>query len=481
MYQSPTTPRAHQLDALARLHEHPEAFALLMEMGTGKTKVILDEWGERVSRGELNDLLVLAPAGAYDNWCRISEEDPGEIQKHLDADLRYRTTVFKWKSSKKKLALGLLAVRGPRILVMNTEALSSVVAAQELCEKFLSRGCAMMVVDESTAIKSPRARRTRSVLKLGSLAACRRIATGLVAPRSPLDLYTQFEFLDWRILGFQSFYAFRARYAITKKMMFGGRKVQLVVGYRNVEELQQRIAPYSFRVLKEDCLDLEPKTYETRDVQLSAEQLRLYTEIKKYATTALDATHHVTATAVITQILRLHQLLCGQLVDELGTVHDIPERRTDELVAILEEHAGKAIIWTAYGASLNKISARLRKEFGPNSVAQFWGGNRNDREDDERRFKTDPECRFMVATPQAGGKGNTWTVANLVVYYSNTYDLEARAQSEDRPHRDGQTQKVTYVDLVARGTVDEKILQALRKKIDMATIISGDNYREWLI
>ncbi len=167
--------------------------------------------------------------------------------------------------------------------------------------------------------------------------------------------------------------------------------------------------------------------------------------------------------------------------DEERVLHEVPERRTDALVELLNEHAGKAIVWCPWHPALNRIVARLSKEFGPKSVAQFHGRNVRDRDAEERRFLSDPECLYMVATPGAGGKGNTWVVADLVVYYANNYDLEQRDQSEDRAHRVGQTRRVTYVDLIAQGTIENKVVQNLRKKIDLATAINGEQRREWLI
>lgn len=495
-YFPKTTPRQHQRDALAALAKRPageDVFAWLMEMGTGKSKVILDEWGARVTAGELRDLLIIAPAGAYRNWWRVDDEDPGEVQKHLGGDLYERVVLCPWisgagKTHQSMVESALRQTDRPRIFVMNVEALSTVSAAQEACRTFLRGGRGMIVVDESTSIKGFNSRRTLQLIGgkkvtqgIMDLAPARRIATGLVAPRDPLDLWSQFAFLDWRILGSRSFYGFRSRYAIMKKMDVGGRRFDIVVGYRDVEELHQRIAPWSFRCLKEDCLDLDPKTYSTREVTLTPNQVRMYKELKEHATAALDATTFVTATQVITQLLRLDQLLCGHVVDEQGGVHDVTENRTSEVLQLLGEHSGKAIIWTAYDRCVRKLAAAIEKEFGKESVACFWGANRTTRGEDEQRFKTDPRCRFMVATPGAGGRGNTWVVADLVIYHSNTDNLEHRAQSEDRAHRDGQTKPVHYVDLVARGTVDEKKLKALRAKINMATVINGDNYREWLI
>jgi SNF2 family DNA or RNA helicase len=255
-----------------------------------------------------------------------------------------------------------------------------------------------------------------------------------------------------------------------------------VVGFRNLEQLWGKIEPWCYRVLKEDCLDLPPKVFTTRDVTLTDAQKKAYAELKEFATTQLESLEHVSATSVITQILRLHQLLCGHLVDEQGEVHDVPERRTATLLDVLSQHDGKAIIWVSYDHTVHKLRRALAAEYKSEGVvAAFWGGNRSTRLEDETRFKTDPHCRFLIATPGAGGVGNNWTAADLVIYYSNTYDLELRAQSEDRAHRFGQDRHVTYVDLVVRDSVDEKILQALRKKIDLNLQITGDTWREWVI
>jgi SNF2 family DNA or RNA helicase len=460
-----------------------------MDMGTGKSKVIVDEWGERVEARDLSDLLIWAPAGCYRNWdLTRSPDEPSEFLKHLDPAIHDRMVCVPWVSGGgvqwKRQMDAMLACRDrPRVLVMNIEAMSSVKKAREACEEFLRSSVhgAMAAVDESPTIRNPTADRTVAVQKLGHLARVRRLLTGLVAPRSPMDLYSQFEFLDWRILGFRSFYGFRARYAVLQRMQYGGRSFLAEVAYRNIPELNEKIAPYSYRVLQEECLDLDPKVYTRRDIPLTDEQARIYRELRQYATSQISELSHVTATSVITQMLRLHQVLCGHVTDEEGVVRDIPERRTAGLLNVLEDYAGKAIIWVTYEHTLLKVAAELEKVYGPGSVARFWGGNRSTRGEDESRFKTDPRCRFMVATEGAGGRGNTWVVANLVVYYSNTPDWELRDQSEARPYRDGQTGSVTYVDLVTAGTVDEKFLQIIRKKINISTAINGDNYREWLI
>lgn len=497
-------PRAHQVEALRRVKEKPsspsdqDVFALLMEMGTGKSKVVCDEFAERVEAKELTDLLIFAPAGCYRNWdYDRGEDEPSELRKQIHPELYDKMVIAPWVSGMNKAArdrlAAMLACRDrPRALVVNVEAMGVVKKAQEAVEEFVSRGRTLAVVDESTTIKNRRAHRTRRIFELTRKAPARRIMSGLVAPRSPLDLYAQFQFLDWRILGHRAYQSFQSRYAITRPMEVGGggwhpRVIQQIVGYRNVEELHELIAPYSFRVLKENCLDLPKKQYlPLRDVPLTDEQRRIYNEIKLFATSQLASESYVTATMVLTQRIRLDQVLCGFVADESGNFHEIPERRTDTLLEVIDEVEGKVIVWTSHDYSVRKISDRLRREYGDDSVAQFWGGNRATRGADERRFKQDPACRFMVATPAAGGRGNTWVGAGLSVYYNNADDLEQRLQSEDRTHRDGLTApggagRADYVDLCARGTLDERKIKSLRAKLDISTLINGDNYREWLV
>jgi SNF2 family DNA or RNA helicase len=338
----------------------------------------------------------------------------------------------------------------------------------------------MIAVDESTIIKSPKAKRTKFINRtLAPRAVYRRILSGLPTPRSPLDLYCQFEFLHPSILGFNSFYTFRERYAVIRKMLYGGRSVPIIVNYKNTEELKRKIEPHSFRVEFRPNI---PSTYTIREVTLTDDQKRIYNEIRQFATAKLESDSHVTATIVIAQMLRMHQVLCGYTRDEVGTLHEIPERKTQELIDLLEDYAGKAIIWCSYDYSIKKISSALQKEYdNKDVVAHFWGGNVKEREAEEQKFFNDPQCRFMIATPSAGGRGRTWSNADLVVYYSSTNNLEHRDQSEQRAQGYAKTRQVDYIDLIAPGTIETKILQALREKIDLATIINGDNYKEWLI
>jgi SNF2 family DNA or RNA helicase len=471
---------AHQREALDELMGHRD-FALFMEMRTGKTATILCEFGILEAKGLISDMLVIAPAGVYRVWA-------DDMEKHLSEELRRRVKIHVYKAGagkgQREERKAFMMSRGPRVLLMNVEALSVVKEARELCLAFADQRKGMIVVDESTCIKGYSAKRTKFVSEtLASRASRRRILTGLPTPQSSLDLFSQFWFLNPTIINHSTYRSFRNKYAVIQRKPFGPRGIMIdvVVGYKNTDELAKRIAPYSFRKKLSECYDLPPKIYTMRHVGMTQEQEKIYSEMRDYATARLEAEEHVTATLVIVQMLRLHQILCGHTKSENGVEVKIPENRTQELLEILEQHDRKAIIWCSYDHDVTKLTKVLRERYGEMSVARFWGGNLNTREDEERNFKTDSQCRFMIGTPQAGGRGRDWSVADLVVYYSNTTNLEHRVQSEDRAHVYGKANQVLYVDLLCPGTVEEKIVTALREKIDLATVITGDEYRKWLI
>jgi hypothetical protein len=335
-----------------------------------------------------------------------------------------------------------------------------------------------ILTHNSTIIKNRKAARTKFINRvLAPRASYRRILSGLPTPRSPLDLWSQFEFLDPAILRCANYWIFQARYAIVRRVHYS-RWVDEIVGYQNLDQLQKLIEPYSFRVQFRPKI---PSTFTIREVALTSEQKRIYTEMKRFATAKLEEASHVTATVVIAQILRLHQILCGHTLDESGKLHEIPEARTSELLEILADYSGKAVIWCSYDYSVRKVTAAIAKEYGSASVARFWGGNANTREKEELDFRTNPECRFMVATPAAGGRGRTWLEADLVIYFSSTNDLEHRDQSEQRVQGLTKERQVDYIDLIAPSTMEPKILEALRKKIDLAAVLTGDEWRNWVV
>ena len=297
-----------------------------------------------------------------------------------------------------------------------------------------------------------------------------------------MDLFSQCNFLAEKALGFNSYYAFQARYANVQKRQMGHRSFQQIVGYRRLDELSEKLDRFSSRVLKVDCLDLPAKVYIRRDVSLTPEQVKLYMQMKKLALAKLESGELATTASVLTQIMRLQQICCGHLQPDDGEIQTVKSNRLNELLDITEEFQGKAIIWATYTHDIQQVADALRDRFGPESVATYYGATPQDERQQIVEDFQDPDnpLRFFVGQPKTGGYGITLTAANTVIYYSNSYDLEIRLQSEDRAHRIGQSNKVTYIDLVSPGTIDEKILGALRSKIDIAGQVLGEDVQDWL-
>jgi SNF2 family DNA or RNA helicase len=304
--------------------------------------------------------------------------------------------------------------------------------------------------------------------------------TGSPITKNPLELYTQCEFLDPWLLDFASYYAFRNRYAEMKTMHIRGRSIQVVHAFQNLSELSDKVKDFSYRVLKEDCLDLPPKTFMKRHVSLTTDQKKIYEQMKKQAMAVLNG--KVTSTmTVLTQLMRLHQITCGHFTADDGSTQAVESNRLNELMSVLDETEGKAIIWANYQLSVGEIIQKIIKEYGEDSYVHYYGlTSQEERQDNIRKFQNDPKCRFLIGTPQTGGYGITLTQANTVIYYSNSYDLEKRLQSEDRAHRIGQQKNVTYIDLIAEDTVDEKIVKALRNKINIASEVMGEELKDWI-
>ena len=297
-----------------------------------------------------------------------------------------------------------------------------------------------------------------------------------------MDLYTQCEFLNDYLLGHQSFYSFQNDYAIIKRRVLGAHSFNQIVGYRRLDELNQILEKFSYRVRKEDCLDLPSKVYLKRVVELTKEQRSVYDSLKTFAL-ALMEDGSVTPTTVLTQLLRLQQVCSGHVKLDDGTLKTFPTNKMPELVSVLDEVGGSVIIWANYTHDIISITNKIASIYGDESVRSYYGDTPSDSRQQIVKDFQDPNnpVKFFVGQPRTGGYGLTLTQATTVIYYSNSYDLEVRLQSEDRAHRIGQTSKVTYVDIIAENTVDDKILMALRSKIDIASQVLAENYRDWII
>ena len=488
-------PFAHQLHAFETSRDR-KAFALLCEQGTGKSKMVVDTACWLWQRGEIDGVLVICPNSVKTNWVT------DEIPRHHSPDVPW---VAAWWSANGRAVdrerwRVAQSIAPPAItlpwLVVNVESLSARGEAYDACERFLDSRRVLLVVDESSKIKN-RVKRTKAVIKLGQLAAYRRICSGTPVTQGPLDLFTQFRFLDSDILGFDTFTAYKNRYALFDTR-FGFPKL---IKYLNLDELQAKIAPHSYRVTRAECLDLPPKVYQKLEVDLAPAQRKAYNAMRDQMLVELGDGRSVSATIVLTKLLRLQQITGGFLpfvpppdVDEgmqraglalcAASTEPLPgpNPKVEALLDFVEQVPGKVIVWARFRAELEAITHALVKEYGADAVVEFHGGVSDEgRTYARQRFQDAAlRVRFFVAQTDVGGYGLTLTAAQSVVYYSNTFSLEARLQSEDRAMRIGQTGSVTYVDLIARDTLDNRVLQALRGKQDLASLVLAEPIREWI-
>jgi SNF2 family DNA or RNA helicase len=476
-YPFKNKPFLHQEAYLSRFWNRHVA-ALFADMGTGKSFMVINNIAMLYDHGKINGALIIAPKGVYRNWLDT------EIPKHLPAHVVYRMAIWNPTPRKaEKAALDNLftVTEDLKILIMNVEALSTDKGVK-FAQRYLLCHTGFMVIDESTTIKTPTASRAKNAIKVGKYANYRRIMTGSPVTKSPMDLYQQCAFLSDECLNISSYYAFQARYAVTVERTLASHSFKQVVGYRRLDELKEKMDRFAFRVTKEECLDLPPKMFVKREVDLTDEQVKAYMEMKALALSSFKEGIMSTVNA-LTQIMRLHQIVCGHVKLDSGEVLELPNNRIKELLNVIEESDGKMIIWANYRHDIEAIKLALQKEYGMSSVATYFGDTGSEERQQIVNSFQDPnsELRFFVGNPSTGGYGLTLTEAAFVVYYSNSFDLEKRLQSEDRAHRIGQKKSVTYIDLIAPNTVDEKIVKALRSKIDIATQVMGEDVKAWLI
>ena len=388
-YKFKTKPYAHQLTALEKSW-NKENFAYFMEMGTGKTKVLIDNLAMLYDKGKVNGALIIAPKGVVKTW--YEQELPTHLPNHIDnVSVLWQSNIT--KSQQEKLDSILENEMLLHVLIMNVEALSTEKGVN-FARKFINSHKTLMAIDESTTIKTPTARRTKNTILLGKQAKYKRIMTGSPITKNPLDLYTQCEFLDPWLLDFTSYYAFRNRYAEMKTMHLRGRSIQVVSEFKNLSELSETVKNFSYRVLKEDCLDLPPKNFIKRHITLTPAQKKIYEQMKKAAMAVLNGKVTTTMT-VLTQLMRLHQITCGHFTADDGSVQEVESNRLNELMSILEETEGKAIIWANYQRDVAQIIEHIEKKYGKGSIVDYYGLTpQEDRQNNIRKFQNDSNCRF---------------------------------------------------------------------------------------
>jgi len=477
-----TEPFSHQLKAF-ELSKDAEYYGYLMEMGTGKTKVIIDNAAYLYEKGEIDGLMIVAPNGVHAQW--VNEQIP----THMPDWVRYSSATY--RASEKaamKQVDNLMNSATPelKIISLNIESFNNAKGLSYI-NKFLKKFKTMLVLDESTRIKSPSAGRTKNALKCAELAKYRRIMSGAPITKGYEDLYTQLKFLHPDVLGFNSFYTFRNYHCD-----MGGFEGKQIVGYRPnaIKELERKMEAYTLRVTKKECLDLPEKIYTKRYISLTDKQKELYNNVKKELAIDLRAIKQLKENegdkkvdtalmSAMTKMLRMQQIVCGHFViqdeesSEKKELIDIESNRIDALIECINEAQGKVIVWSRFVTDIHKISKELNK----NKIGfRTYHGevNSKDRESAINDFRNDQETKVFLAQPASGGTGLNLAVASVVIYFSNDFNADTRWQSEDRAHRIGQKNNVTYIDLVAERTIDNVILESLRSKKNLADALLDD-------
>jgi len=485
-YAPRSIPLQHQQTALEIGWKRP-FFAYFLEMGLGKSRIAIDDFLLNFEDERVDGLIVIAPKGVYSNWHREVVDNPGEIQKWIWEKYYRNARIYMYRAGKGKKEKAarewLLDNREPtpRILVINIEALATTKDAADLVRNFCKAHRTMMIIDESTVIKHHRTKRTKLMHKLSAGAEMRRIMTGSPSTGSQSDLWAQFEFLrpGANPLGYRNFTVFQARFNKLAIMQIGNHSFKKEVGPANTEELTKLVALHSFRRRKVDCLDLPPKEYRRWEVELTEEQETVYKELRQFALARVQG-HEASTELVVTQLMRMHSVICGHIKTDDGILRRLKSNRMAAVQQIVEATEEQVVIWCHWRPDADLVAGELIKLYGREAVAEWHGGITNEnREAMEGDFQAGRR-RFMVATDAAGARGRTWTAATLVIYYSNGYDWEIREQSEDRTHRIGTKGTVTYVDIVVPGTMDEKILKALRTKRSIARAVVADGLDEWI-
>ena len=467
MYKYKTKPFEHQRQSLIE-GAFPLNFAYFMEMGTGKTKVAIDNAAYLFQKEEIEFVFVIAPNSVYRNW-----------KKEIDFHCPIESNIYIWKVTKDKTFK--IDPKKITFILMNVEALSHASGKKWLEYKLLKHGkTSMIILDESTTIKNLKASRTKAIIKLGKLAKYRRILTGSPITKSPLDLFSQCAFLDKKLLGYENYTVFKSRYAVMYSIERGGYNIQIPKYYVNLEELEYKLKNFSYRVRKKDCLDLPPKMYVQRHIELPEEQRKAYEQLKASALIVLK-NDEVSYNNKLTELLKLQQVANGFVKTNDGKIVDFKSNaKLKELMSILEESEDKCIIWANYVHNIEMIKKKLEETYGKDSVVSIYGKDSVEvRNDSVEKFQHNDRCRFLVGNPTVGGYGLTLTAARYVIYFSNSYNLEVRQQSEDRAHRYGQTSQVTYIDLIATDTIDEMVLHNLDNKIELSAKTLGEQVQKW--
>lgn len=466
----PKMPLMPHQERVFELSKDAEYYGLFLDMGLGKTKLTLDTAFYLSYDERINGLCVVAPSGVHVNWLDV------ELPKHHPDG--FPVTTYLWNSAKTQknelLQRKFMSSSLFQIMAINVEAVRTA-AGFAFVSRFLESGPRLLVVDESTIIATPGAQQTKALMKLSELAAYRRILSGSPVRNHSGDMWSQCMFLDKNSIPYPSFTAFRRQFLVEELMdVQGGRKIPKIVGNRNSEILTEALSKFSLRLLKKDCLDLPEKIYDEDFVSMTPEQERVYQDIKEKCIAELQdekqRTGVVSATSVLSILMKLSQIANGFVMDDQGQSFDLPCLKFDrlaELCRTLFYEGRKVVIWSVFRNSVQRIHKMLEEEYGNGMAELYYGGvDKKDRPECVRRFQ-EGDSRFFV-TNMTAARGLTLHAASDAIYFSNTYSSELRTQSEDRIHRIGQSRTCNYMDMFTKKTVDRDMFLICKGKIKMA-------------
>lgn len=490
-----TAPYQHQLQCLAEFGDR-RYFALLAEMGTGKTWIAINNYAYLLAKGEVQNMLVVAPNGVQWNW--VKNELPKHLPQQLQSKVAWAGFSGGMRKAEQEAVKSLLEHAGvvPSVLCVNWTALSHQ-RTTAIVKQFLAANPDVMVVlDESDYCKNPGTKIAKAVQEiLAPAAKYRRIMTGTPITNSPFDAWTQFNFLSTGILNCNSYIAFKRRHGVflpanhpIVRSIQGHQRGAILIPakdaqgralYQNLDKLTEAIAPVSFRVQKSDCLDLPPKVYTNLYVDLTPTQRRVYDLACKESIMELqDEAEPITSKiAILTYLCQLTgnhystSLLSLGQSSEVDPAHNPKLERALELAQAVLVQGQQLIIWARYRAEIQDLIKGCEVRGLP-AVSYYGDTNQAARQEAIAAFE-DGTAKVFIANPQSAGTGLTLVAASVVLYYSNSFSLHDRLQSEDRCHRIGQQRTVEYINLMARDTIDEHITAVLSNKQDVAASITG--------
>lgn len=434
--------------------EQGKGLAILADMGTGKSLMTIAITGTLAQENGVKRMLVVCPKSIVGVW----EE---EFRKF--ANYRYALTVLDGTISKKKTAFSYMTGEALQVIVVNYES------AWRLEKEITKWKPDLIVCDESSKIKNPGTSQSKAMHRLGKLTKYNIILTGTPITNNPLDIFSQYKFLDEDILG-GSYYLFRNRYAV-----FGGYQNHQIIGYRHLAELVEKVHEIAYRIKIEDAVDLPPFIDETRTIKLEPKAQSIYTQIERDCYAALSADAEVTARNVLTQLLRLSQCTGGYIRDDVsGVAQAVSTAKLDALEDIIDtcqDEGKKVVVFARFVPEIEAIERLLKKK--DIGYALIYGAT-TDRADQVKKFQEDEDCRVFIGQLQTTGMGLTLTAASVAVFYSLDFSYANYEQSRARIHRIGQKEKCLYIHLVCKGTVDERIMNALKHKGDVAKLMVDD-------